>query len=139
MELGRRRKEADPLKKIKISSSFDAYEYLEPDLVDLNHEEFWLILLKRSNEVIKKEMVSKGGVSGTVVDPKLIFKRALEETASSIIVAHNHPSGSLSPSRQDMELTKRISDAGRSLEIAVLDHLIIVDRGYFSFADESML
>jgi len=84
-------------------------------------------------------MISKGGVSGTVVDPKLIFKRALEETASSIIVAHNHPSGSLNPSRLDIELTKRISNAGKSLEIDVLDHLIIADRGYFSFADEDML
>lgn len=139
LEIGRRRKEAEPVKKVKISSSQDAFQLLHGDFMDLNQEEFWLLLLKRNNEVIKKEMLSRGGVSGTVVDAKIIFKRALEETASGLILAHNHPSGNLKPSQEDINLTKRIKEAGKSLDISVLDHLIIIDQGYFSFADENML
>ncbi|MEO9482353.1 MAG: DNA repair protein RadC [Ekhidna sp.] len=139
LEIGRRRKESEPAKKAKIVSSGAAFDLLRGDLMDLNHEEFWLILLKQNNEVIKKEMLSRGGVSGTVVDAKIIFKRALEETASGIILAHNHPSGNLKPSKEDIHLTKRLKDAGRTLDITVLDHLIITNRGFFSFADESML
>ncbi|WP_370090100.1 DNA repair protein RadC [Ekhidna sp.] len=139
LEIGRRRKNSEPLKKVKIGSSKDAFHLLHGDFMDLNHEEFWLLLLKRNNEVIKKEMLSRGGVSGTVVDAKIIFKRALEETASGLILAHNHPSGNLKPSQEDINLTKRIKDAGKSLDITVLDHLIITDQGFFSFADENML
>ncbi|WP_425392838.1 RadC family protein [Ekhidna sp.] len=139
LELGRRRKESEPSKKIKITSSHDAFQVLQGDMMDLNHEEFWLLLLKRNNEVIKKEMLSRGGVSGTVVDAKIIFKRALEETASGLILAHNHPSGNLKPSQEDINLTKRLKEAGRSLDISILDHLIITDHSFFSFADEGLL
>lgn len=139
LELGRRRKESEPFKKVKITSSQDAFQVLQCDMMDLNHEEFWLLLLKRNNEVIKKEMLSRGGVSGTVVDAKIIFKRALEETASGLILAHNHPSGNLKPSQEDINLTRRLKEAGRSLDISVLDHLIITDHSFFSFADESLL
>ena len=139
LELGRRRKESEPLKKVKITSSHDAFQLLHGDMMDLNHEEFWLLLLKRNNEVIKKEMLSRGGVSGTVVDAKIIFKRALEETASGLILAHNHPSGNLKPSQEDINLTKRLKEAGKSLDISVLDHLIITDHSFFSFADEGLL
>ncbi|MEM6736569.1 MAG: DNA repair protein RadC [Bacteroidota bacterium] len=138
LELGRRRKESEPNKKVKISSSADAYELMYCHLMDLHYEEFWLIHLKRNNEVIKKELLSKGGMSGTVVDTKLIFKRALEESASGIILAHNHPSGNLNPSEQDIQLTKRTREAGRVLEIFVLDHIIITNSGFFSFADANM-
>ena len=139
LELGRRRKESDPLRKLKITSSKDAHSLLEGDLMDLQHEEFWLILLKRNNEVIKKELLSKGGMSGTVVDVKLIFKRALEESASGIILAHNHPSGNLTPSEQDKQLTKKVKEAGKTLDISVLDHLIVTDQSFYSFADENMM
>lgn len=111
LELGRRRKEEEPTKRISIKSSQDAFNLLHGDLMDLPHEEFWLLLLKRNNEVIKKLMISKGGVSGTVVDAKIIFKYALEETASGIILSHNHPSGNLKPSQEDIRLTNRIKEA----------------------------
>lgn len=139
LEIGRRRKEQEPTQKIKIQSSRNAYDLLKGDLMDLNHEEFWLILLKRNNEVIRKEMISRGGMSGTVVDSKIIFKRALEESASNVIVAHNHPSGNLKPSQEDIRLTKKIKEAGKALDISVLDHLIITDQSFYSFADEDML
>ena len=139
LELGRRRKESEPIKKVKINSSKDAFELLNGDLVDLQHEEFWIILLKRNNEVIRKEMLSKGGISGTVVDPKIIFKRALEESASALILAHNHPSGNLTASKEDIQLTDKLKEAGKSLDIPVLDHLIITDQAYFSFADQGLL
>jgi DNA repair protein RadC len=139
LEIGRRRKEQEPTKKFKIQSSKDAYELLKGDLMDLPHEEFWLILLKRNNEVIKKEQISRGGVSGTLVDAKIVFKRALEETSSSIILAHNHPSGNLKASQQDINLTKKLKEAGKALDISVLDHLIITDHSFFSFADNDML
>ena len=139
LEIGRRRKESEPIKRIRINSSADAYNFLKGDFMDLSHEEFWLVLLRRNNEIIKKEMLSKGGVSGTVVDPKIIFKRALEETASGLILAHNHPSGTPRPSSEDVKLTKKIKEAGTAMDIAVLDHLIFTDTGFFSFADESMI
>lgn len=139
LELGRRRKEAEILKRPVISSSNDVYSYIRPELMDQPHEEFWLILLKRNNEVIRKLQISRGGVSGTIVDPKIIFNRALEELASGLIMVHNHPSGNIKPSQQDIRLTKKIKQAGEFLEIPVLDHLIFTNDGYFSFADESML
>lgn len=139
LEIGRRRKDSEPNKRIKITSSTDAYNLICGDFMDLNHEEFWLILMKRNNEVIKKEMLSRGGVSGTVVDAKIVFKRALEETASGLILAHNHPSGNLKPSQEDISLTKRLKDAGKTLDIMILDHLIFTDNGFFSFADENLI
>lgn len=108
-------------------------------MVDLNHEEFWILLLSRSNKVIAKELISKGGLSGTVADPKVIFSIALQHQASSIILAHNHPSGNLKPSQQDIDLTKKLYQAGKILDIIVFDHLIITDDGFLSFADEGLL
>ncbi len=139
LELGRRRKDTESLKKPKITSSTDVYNLIKPDLLDLSHEEFWVLLLTRNNQVIKKQLISSGGVSGTVADPKLIFKSALEELASSIILIHNHPSGNLKPSDQDIKLTKKMVEAGRTLEIPVIDHVIFTNEAYFSFADEGIL
>ena len=139
LELGRRRKETDPEEKPKISSSKDAFEQLKGDLMDLHHEEFWVLLLNRANRVIKKKRISEGGVSGTVADPKIIYKIALEELASGIVVAHNHPSGNLTPSQSDIDLTKKLKEAGKFLEVQLLDHLIIAGQKYISFADDGLL
>lgn len=139
LELGRRRKEAAPDKKDKVTSSSDAYEVLSPLLLDHKHEEFWLLLLSRSNEVMKKIRVSSGGVSGTVADPKIIYKHALDHLASAIIIAHNHPSGNLNPSREDKLLTEKIKKAGEFLDVRLLDHIIVTNHSYYSFADEDNL
>lgn len=138
LELGRRKKDKETIEKPCIRSSMDAYEVLKPYMLDLPHEEFWIILLNRANQVIKCEKISSGGVSGTVADPKMIFKSALEHLASSIILSHNHPSGNLSPSQADKDLTKKLRAAGNNLDISVLDHLIFTDKNYFSFADEGI-
>jgi DNA repair protein RadC len=139
LELGRRRKDADTDEKPRISGSIDAYRILNPHLQDIHHEAFWVLLLNRANRVIKKSQISQGGVAGTVADPKIIFKLALSELASGIILAHNHPSGNLTASQADIELTKKLKDAGKLLEIQVLDHLIVAGQKYFSFADEGIL
>jgi len=139
LELGRRRKEAEPNKINKITSSKDVFDIVSPVYKDLPHEEFWVLFLNRANGVIKRESVSKGGVAGTVVDSKIIFKSAIEQLASSVILTHNHPSGNLKPSEADIQLTKKIKEAGNMLDIPVLDHLIITDTAYFSFADEGMI
>lgn len=139
LELGRRRKESEVLKKAKITSSADAYQAIRPYLMDLSHEQFWVLLLNRANEVIRPCQISIGGVAGTVADPKIIFKSAIEYLASAIILVHNHPSGNLTPSQADKDLTKRVKEAGRLLDIPILDHLIFGDNGYFSFADEGIL
>lgn len=139
MELGRRRKEIAAVEKPKIASSRDGFEILRGDLMDLANEEFWVILLNRANRVIRKKKISEGGLSGTVADPRIIFKLALEELACSIIVAHNHPSGNLAASQSDIELTRRLKEAGKVMEIQVLDHLIVAGNKYFSFADEGMM
>lgn len=138
LELGRRRKESEVVKKAKVSSSADAYEAVRPYLMDLLHEQFWVLLLNRANEIIRPQQISIGGVAGTVADPKMIFKAAIEHLASSIILVHNHPSGNLTPSQADKDLTKKVKEAGRMLDIPVLDHLIFSDNGYFSFADEGI-
>jgi DNA repair protein RadC len=139
LEVGRRRKETDPEEKPKISSSKDVFELLKPHLLDLRHEEFWIVLLNRANRVLKKHQISQGGVAGTVADPKIIFKIALEELASGVILAHNHPSGNLTASQADIDLTKKLKEAGKLPEIQVLDHLIVAGQKYFSFADEGVL
>lgn len=139
MELGRRKRDTELKAKTKISSSKDIFFLMKQHLTDLAHEEFWIVLLSRNNSVLKKQQVSSGGVSGTVVDPKIIFKSALEELASGIILVHNHPSGNLKPSEADKLLTTKMKKAGYTLEISVLDHLIFTDNGYFSFADEGVL
>ncbi|HKR07130.1 MAG TPA: DNA repair protein RadC [Bacteroidia bacterium] len=139
LELGRRRREAEGLKKEKISSSRDAFEILQPRMADLVHEEFVVLMLNRANDVIGKYDLSKGGIAGTVVDPKLIFKAALEYLACGIILCHNHPSGNPKPSPEDLKLTKKLKDAGTMMEIDVLDHIIVAGDGYFSFADEGLI
>lgn len=139
LELGRRRKDSERQKQVKITSSAHVYELMQPNLTDLRHEEFWCILLSRSNNVIKKQLISSGGVSGTVADPKIIFKSALDELASSIVLVHNHPSGNLKPSNADTQLTAKLQKAGALLEIPLLDHIIFTDDSYYSFADEGLL
>lgn len=139
LELGRRRGDTEIKVPEVVNGSQSVYQVLRRHLVDLNHEEFWILLLSRSCKIISKELISKGGLSGTVADPKIIFHIALQHQASSIILAHNHPSGNLKPSQQDIDLTRKIHQAGRILDIGVLDHLIITDGGYYSFADEGLL
>lgn len=139
LELGRRRKESEVQVKPKITSSQSVYDLMAADLLDLPHEEFWVLLLNRGNQVIGKSRVSTGGVSGTVADPKMIFQKALEVLASAIILVHNHPSGNLKPSQADIKLTKKLKDAGEFLDTPVLDHVIFAEKGYYSFADEGAL
>ncbi len=139
LELGKRRRSEDVLEKEKITSSRDAFEVFQGILSDSQYEEFWMLLLNKANKIIKKINISEGGISGTVADPKKIFKLALENNASSIILSHNHPSGNIQPSDSDLKLTKKLVDAGKLLDISVLDHLIIGDEKYYSFADENML
>lgn len=139
MELGRRRQHKEARSLPSIRNSEDAYRLLQPLVADLDHEQFWLILLNRAHQVMHLEQVSAGGVSGTVVDPKIIFRHALNALASSIILCHNHPSGNTRPSPSDLEITKRLKQAGQQLEIPVVDHLIVTHRGYYSFADEGIL
>ncbi len=139
LELGRRRKYSDKAELKKITGSKDAYEYLFPLLADKSHEEFYVLLLNRANLVTRHVKISQGGVSGTLVDNKIIFKPALEELSASIIICHNHPSGNKNPSQDDINQTKRICDAGKNLDIAVLDHIIFTNEGYYSFADEGMI
>lgn len=139
LEIGRRRGDTEIKVLDEVKSSRDGYNIMRRHLMDLNHEEFWIMLIGRSSKVLAKELVSKGGLSGTVADPKIIFHMALQHQASAIIMVHNHPSGNLKPSREDLVLTKKIADAGRMLDINVLDHLIITDSGYFSFGDEGLL
>jgi len=139
LELGRRRKETETAKREKITSSKIAFELMQSVFMDLPHEEFWVLLLSRSNNILKKECISRGGVSGTVVDKKLIFKSAVENLASSIILFHNHPSGNLTPSQEDIKITKEIKEAGRIMDIQLQDHIIIADSKYYSFADEGMI
>jgi DNA repair protein RadC len=139
LELGRRRKETESVKKEKIITSKDVYNIMRSSMLDLPHEEFWLLMLNRSSSLIKKELISRGGVAGTVVDTKIIFKTALSHYASSIIVCHNHPSGNVKPSEADIRITNNIRAAGKIMDIALLDHLIITEESFYSFADEGML
>ncbi|KOH46166.1 RadC family protein [Sunxiuqinia dokdonensis] len=139
LELGRRRKENGAAVKTVITNSNDAAKYFRPLLEDLPHEEFWVLLLNRSNTVIDKFMVSQGGVTGTVIDVKLILKFALEKLACSLILCHNHPSGNVLASEADKKVTQKIKDAAEMMEISVLDHVIIAHDQYLSFADEGLL
>ncbi len=139
LELGRRRKESEPTKRPRITSSQNVYDVMAPHLMDLPHEEFWILMLNKANVVIKKEQVSMGGVSGTIADPKIIFKKAVESLASAVILIHNHPSGNLKPSQADVILTRKLKEGGKLLDIPVLDHLIFTDESYYSFADEGMM
>lgn len=139
LEFGKRRKDAGSVAKPRITSSGDVFELMHSELQDLPHEEFWVVILNRANRVIRKWKISSGGISGTVADPRLIFKTALDLYASSIILVHNHPSGAVKPSQADISLTRKLKQAGELLEIPVLDHIIYGEKEYFSFADEGML
>lgn len=139
LELGRRRRGEEALNKKKITSSASVFELMQPVIGELPHEEFWIVYLNNSNKVIQKNQLSKGGITGTLVDVRLALKTALEVGATGIILVHNHPSGTLKPSQADKQLTEKLSIAAKSLDIKVLDHLIITEKAYFSFADESLL
>lgn len=139
IELGRRCRHAEARQQKRISSSKDAFELFAPLLAHLPHEEFWALLLNRANGIIDIKAISKGGVSGTVADPKIIFNEALAVKASAIIVAHNHPSANPRPSESDIQLTRKLKEGGKLLEIALLDHIIIAGSSFYSFADEGTL
>ena len=139
MELGRRRRGEEAVELKKITSSKSIFELMQPIIGELSHEEFWIIYLNNSNKVISKSQLSKGGITGTVVDTRLVFKSAIENGAVAVILVHNHPSGTLVASEADKQITRKIKLAGESLDIKVLDHLIVTETNYFSFADEGIL
>jgi len=139
LELGRRRKAVEAINRERVTSSHDVVEIFQPILADLPHEEFWALLLNKANKVIDKVRVSQGGVAGTVVDVRIIVKTAVEKLASSIIIAHNHPSGNPKPSDKDIAITKKLKDAANLFDISILDHLIITDNECYSFADNGNL
>ena len=139
LELGRRRQATTFLNKTFVRSSNELAEFLKTTLKDYSYEVFAVVYLNKANKINHFEIISKGGMTSTVVDPRIIFKKAFEVEATSIVLCHNHPSGSLKPSRQDEELTHKIKEAAKYLDIQVIDHLIVSDEGYFSFADEGML
>lgn len=139
LELGRRRQSAAALEKTIISSSRDTAAFLQSRLRDMQHEVFAVVFLNRANKINHFEIISEGGITGTVADPRIILKKALEHNAVSIILSHNHPSGSLKPSRADEQLTSKIKEAARFLDITVIDHIIVSETGYYSFADEGLL
>lgn len=139
LELGRRRRFSEALEKPSIKNSQVAYECFYAHLSDLNHEQFWIMLLNNANKVIKLEKIGVGGMTGTTADPKKIFKCALENNAASIMLCHNHPSGNVIPSNADKKITENLVKAGQFLEIKILDHIIIGNDNYFSFADEGLL
>lgn len=139
LELGRRRREGEMLMFDKINSSKSVFEIMQPILGDLQHEEFWVLFLNNSNKVLSKQQLSKGGITGTLVDIRLLMKKALEIGAIALIVCHNHPSGTLKISEADKQITAKIKTAGTALDIKLLDHLIITEQAYVSFADEGLL
>ncbi|MBP6312196.1 MAG: DNA repair protein RadC [Flavobacteriales bacterium] len=139
LELGRRRKDGAQQERFHVISSVSAYEFLRPFMADLQHEEFWVLFLDRGNRYLDHQCISKGGMHGTVADPKVIFKATLDRKAVCIVIAHNHPSGQLRPSEEDIKLTKKVVEGGRLLDVQVQDHLIITSSGFYSFADNGML
>ncbi|MGZ9675010.1 RadC family protein [Flavobacterium sp. GNP001] len=139
LELGRRRRAEAATELTKVTSSKIIFEIMQPIIGELPHEEFWVIYMNNSNKVIYKSQLSKGGITGTLVDVRLVYKMALEMGATALILCHNHPSGTLVPSDADKQITKKVKTAGESLEIKVLDHLIVTERSYFSFADEGLM
>jgi DNA repair protein RadC len=139
LELGRRRKLAEVPELPQIKCSKDVADIFQPLLSDIPHEEFWILFLNRSNKVINRIRISQGGVSGTVTDVRIIMKKAIELLASGIIVCHNHPSGNLNPSESDTKITQKIKEAGNIMDIQLLDHLIVTDKSYYSFADNGLI
>ena len=139
LEIGRRKASQEVPEKIQISSSSDLFKVLHPFLGDLQTEEFWAVFLNQSNRIVGKSRLSAGGINQSVVDVRILFKTALENLATGVVIAHNHPSGNLKPSQEDLKITKQISEAGKILNIQMLDHLIITQNSYLSFADENLL
>lgn len=139
IELGKRRKESEVFIKRKITCSRDAAQYLMPLIGDLNHEEFWIMLLDRGNKIMDHLIISRGGISGTIIDVRIILKKALEKLASSIILCHNHPSGTMEASDADIRITRKMKQAAEMMDISVLDHIIIGQNNYLSMADEGIL
>ena len=139
LELGKRRSRAQVPERAQIKSSTDVFALMQSVLGDLPHEEFWVIYLNASNRVLKKVCISRGGMTGTLADQRIIFREGLLHKATSLILCHNHPSGAVNPSDADRSLTRRVTDAGALMEIKVLDHLIITEHAYFSFADEGLM
>ncbi|MBN2744990.1 DNA repair protein RadC [Breznakibacter xylanolyticus] len=139
LELGNRRSRQASIERTKIGTSQHVYEYFYPIMADLSHEEFWVLLLNRSNKVIHPHRISQGGITGTVIDVRIILRLALENHATSIALCHNHPSGSIQPSAADKEITCRMINAGKIMDILVIDHIIVGENSYFSFADEGMM
>ncbi|UJF29784.1 DNA repair protein RadC [Kaistella sp. 97-N-M2] len=139
LEIGRRRASQEVPEKIQITNSADTYKVLQPHLGDLQTEEFWVVFLNQSNRVLGKSKLSSGGINQSVVDVRILFKNALEHFATGIIIAHNHPSGNLKPSQEDLKITKQIGEGGKILNIQLIDHLIIAQNSYLSFADENLL
>ncbi len=139
LEIGRRRASQEVPDKIQITNSADTYKVLQPHLGDLQTEEFWVVFLNQSNRVLGKSKLSSGGINQSVVDARILFKNALEHFATGIIIAHNHPSGNLKPSQEDLKITKQIGEGGKILNIQLIDHLIIAQNSYLSFADENLL
>lgn len=138
LELGRRRRAEDAVELVKVTSSKLVFEIMQPIIGELIHEEFWVLFLNNSNKILSKTQLSKGGITGTIVDIRLVFKLALEMGATSLILCHNHPSGNLQPSEADKQITQKIKLAGESLDVKVLDHLIITESKYYSFVDEGI-
>jgi DNA repair protein RadC len=139
LELGKRRKLSEMVLQPRITSSEDVYQILHPVLADMKHEEVWVLLLNKANKVLKKMQVSKGGVSGTVADIRMIMKEAIDSLATAIILSHNHPSGNPHPSGDDDNITRRLKEAGQLMDIQLLDHIIICDHAYYSYADKGRL
>lgn len=139
LEMGRRRRGEGTLKISKISGSRDAFEILRPAIGELEHEEFWILYLNNANKVLHRSQLSKGGLTGTLVDVRIVMKKALELGAVALILAHNHPSGTLKPSQADKEVTQKLQSAAQALDIKVLDHLIVTQKDYYSFADNTIL
>ena len=139
LELGRRRRLEEALELPTVTSSKAIFNIMQPLIGELQHEEFWIVYLNNSNKVIYKDQLSKGGLTGTLVDVRLVFKRGIELNATAIILCHNHPSGKLQPSNADKQITSKLIKAGETLDIKVLDHLIVTENAYFSFADENLL
>jgi DNA repair protein RadC len=139
MELGRRRRSEEAIENVKISSSNSVFEVMQPILGELMHEEFWILYLNNANKIIETFQISKGGITGTLVDVRITLRKALELGAVSLILAHNHPSGNLNPSEADKQLTLKLKTAAESMDIKILDHLIVTEKSYFSFADEGLM
>ena len=139
LELGKRRREEEPQELIQITTSKITFQIMQPVIGDLLHEEFWVLYLNNSCKVIYKSQLSKGGITGTIVDIRMVFKIALEQNATFVVLAHNHPSGDPNPSPEDFKITKKLQNAGEIVDVKVLDHVIVSDKSYYSFADDSKM